>query len=181
MAEGASAWVPGTAPPLGKLFPALQGRQQCSGTVWVRKPPAQHQTTQGVCGLLSQSYMEDAVPLSKTLLCLIKHGWTVLACKAGHTRWGMVPRIWQRFMSEGISGSFQPNSACLAGLTTMLGQVAQALIQLSAQYLQWQEIPPPLWCLSQGCIAFTGKSSLLTSNPSCSLCPGAFCPVTGHS
>lgn len=42
------------------------------------------------------------------------------------------------------------------------------------------EIPPPLWCLTQGCTALMGKSFLLTYNLSSNLCPGAFCPVTGH-
>lgn len=42
------------------------------------------------------------------------------------------------------------------------------------------EIPPPLWCLLQSCTRLSQESFLLTTNLSCNLCPGAFCPVTGH-
>lgn len=118
------------SPPLCRSFPILQGWQQCRGTVLIMEVMAQHWTTYEVCELLSQSHMEDVVPPSVALTFLIKHGWSVQSCKAGHAGWNRVPKTWQRFVSGDISGSVQYQPKCPAGLR--LGQGAQALICLGA-------------------------------------------------
>lgn len=178
VSEGASPYVPGPAPPLCRSFPVLQGRQQCRGPVWVTEVMAEHQTTHEVCELLSQPHMKDVVPLSIALRFLIKHGWSVLSCKAGHAGWNMVPKIWQGFVSGDISGSVQykPSRAHYNARSGSSGPPLHECLVSSRT-----EIPPPFCHLSQGCTALK-ESFILTSKSFCNLCPFCriFCPAAGH-
>lgn len=101
-----------------------------------------------------------------------------MSYKAGRAGWNIVPKIWQRFMSGDISGSVRYKPVCPAGLTAMLGQVAQALICLGAWYLQGQRSHH----LSAPCPRAALLSRKVFSshpNPLCPFCR-TFCPVTGH-
>lgn len=132
-----------------KSLPVLQGRQRCRAAVWVRELTAERRTTWEVWVGVSVVHWGCSSSVKNTMY-FIKCGWDT------------VPRMWQIFMSEGISGDFRSNPVHAAGLTTP-GQVAQALSWLSARDLQGQR----LHHVSGGCprAALLSQNRVFSSHP----------------